>query len=474
MPRSTPEASISVSAATSPSTTLAGSKLRGTCHACASSKVRCSKQKPTCSRCVKRGTICEYSIAKRPGRRNENHSSERASPTTDAAQSLPDSSWTNVQPASSRINFTALPNLSQSSPIQNTCVGPSDAFSDLLSTEESSTSCLFSNVTADFDELFALPTPSSIQQRLNFDSSGRPRCTSNFADSSDQSNSNPTNASSFAVPEDTISVFGQHLSEFPNSQTQSSSSTKRRLSANDSQRYLEAEWSCCCLIRVLELMKQLSRTGLTPFTSQNEQEYGGSGNQLTTTKTIISKNKETLDAVGEMLQCSCSEDSYLLAILPLIIFKALDWYAAAAVGRTTPAAVGQETASQKSFPGEQQHQRKSRRSSVHSKRMPHRLQQSAVPATDELDSEDSGPTACQLVLSELHRIHRIVDQLSSRLKDYGQRKSRQTEPWGAGTIYLDWETSLPFPGIMLDQFERELRKRTQGLSLEIINMLRRY
>ncbi|EAU31626.1 predicted protein [Aspergillus terreus NIH2624] len=52
-----------------------GHKLRGSCHACAASKVRCSKEKPTCSRCSKRGTTCEYLITKRPGRKQLNNRS---------------------------------------------------------------------------------------------------------------------------------------------------------------------------------------------------------------------------------------------------------------------------------------------------------------------------------------------------------------------------------------------------------------
>ena len=47
------------------------SKLRDSCHACARSKVRCPKQKPTCSRCEIRGTECQYFFTRRPGRRRE-------------------------------------------------------------------------------------------------------------------------------------------------------------------------------------------------------------------------------------------------------------------------------------------------------------------------------------------------------------------------------------------------------------------
>ncbi|KAK3897328.1 aflatoxin regulatory protein-domain-containing protein [Staphylotrichum tortipilum] len=49
-------------------TTPAAPKLRDSCHNCAASKQRCSKEKPTCARCLKRGRVCEYQQSKRAGR----------------------------------------------------------------------------------------------------------------------------------------------------------------------------------------------------------------------------------------------------------------------------------------------------------------------------------------------------------------------------------------------------------------------
>ncbi len=44
------------------------SKLRDSCQSCAKSKVRCTKEKPTCVRCDTRGIQCQYLQSKRPGR----------------------------------------------------------------------------------------------------------------------------------------------------------------------------------------------------------------------------------------------------------------------------------------------------------------------------------------------------------------------------------------------------------------------
>ncbi|KAH6614607.1 hypothetical protein B0J18DRAFT_304181 [Chaetomium sp. MPI-SDFR-AT-0129] len=43
-------------------------KLRDSCTDCANSKVKCSKEKPTCARCARREVTCTYSVSRRSGR----------------------------------------------------------------------------------------------------------------------------------------------------------------------------------------------------------------------------------------------------------------------------------------------------------------------------------------------------------------------------------------------------------------------
>ncbi|PYH92047.1 hypothetical protein BO71DRAFT_485745 [Aspergillus ellipticus CBS 707.79] len=51
-----------------PSAGLAQSKLRNSCDLCYVMKLRCTREKPTCSRCRKNAAVCAYSPTKRPGR----------------------------------------------------------------------------------------------------------------------------------------------------------------------------------------------------------------------------------------------------------------------------------------------------------------------------------------------------------------------------------------------------------------------
>ncbi|KAF2024548.1 hypothetical protein EK21DRAFT_78448 [Setomelanomma holmii] len=54
--------------ANGPPARTTGLKLRDCCQSCARSKVRCTKEKPSCSRCETKGIPCRYLHSKKPGR----------------------------------------------------------------------------------------------------------------------------------------------------------------------------------------------------------------------------------------------------------------------------------------------------------------------------------------------------------------------------------------------------------------------
>ena len=54
-------------------------KLKDSCDLCSSSKVRCDKTKPSCSRCVSLGHSCSYSPARRAGRPHRIHTQSKKS-----------------------------------------------------------------------------------------------------------------------------------------------------------------------------------------------------------------------------------------------------------------------------------------------------------------------------------------------------------------------------------------------------------
>jgi hypothetical protein len=87
--------------------------------------------------------------------------------------------------------------------------------------------------------------------------------------------------------------------------------------------------------------------------------------------------------------------------------------------------------------------------------------------------------AAQLVLSELHRVQRLVNQLSPRLKvpKEGDGRNRCLEPglWGRHQMTGGDEKMTgmaPFSAGTVDRVEADVRKSLSTLSAEIINVLR--
>ncbi|KAI8953479.1 hypothetical protein F4801DRAFT_576373 [Xylaria longipes] len=72
-----------------PATKIRAPRLRASCDGCFLAKVKCSKSRPVCSRCLACGTVCNYSPSSRAGKpKPENNNSPRL-PTVQHPQPLP-------------------------------------------------------------------------------------------------------------------------------------------------------------------------------------------------------------------------------------------------------------------------------------------------------------------------------------------------------------------------------------------------
>ena len=466
------------------STAPAAPKLRDSCHACASSKLKCHKEKPTCSRCAKRGLICEYVATKRGGRKHENRQttnrgadSPRGNTATmnDTQFLTPISNWFDPNPTAS--SSDPLPSLSVvSSPRPSTSAASSSLFPSLLTPVDQSFSSAFGDPFADFDDLHGSPISASIQGLSDVDMLGQ---ASFFPTGVDSCGNDSTNLfDSYPFSEDAVTgLFGidnSHSHSSPNSHASPTS---------DAQSYQSShvtEPACTCLGSALGLMKQLfpdfsTACNTSPIHGGFDKPYN-----LPTIEAVIAKNEHTIEAVSTMLQCSCSQDGYLLTIISLIVFKVLSWYAAAA--RRTPSSSDEENYSNnnnnindntkynnnKSVPSPRT---SLSRQSSHPEQV---LQNPAVVGSYCLDGEDSARMAGQLVLSELHRVQCLVNQLSAKLKVQAGRAGGggENKAKGSGFEDADSETVLPVSGVMLAQLEVDLRKRLRALSLEIAEGLR--
>lgn len=100
-------------------------KCRGSCDACTKSKVRCSKEQPSCQRCINQNAVCHYSPALRHRKRSsrstpveprtpnhEHHSPISASDLSSALSSERDGERTPFETSAASQNFSTRPTAS--------------------------------------------------------------------------------------------------------------------------------------------------------------------------------------------------------------------------------------------------------------------------------------------------------------------------------------------------------------------------
>ncbi|MCJ1326251.1 hypothetical protein MMC10_002915 [Thelotrema lepadinum] len=421
--------------------TVGGFKLRNSCNGCASSKLKCSQERPTCSRCAKRRIPCEYLAAKQGGRkpnrqsaRKQSHGelfSDTATNATSESHLPSQDDW--FGPPSSNSDFEPLhsPDVMQRS--HNTSNSTSsDMIQDLFGSTDRIT-C----PTTQTDLSNYLPTPGLFSAEMSdmtdsidmtdIDYFGPAQI---FGTDFDSSNNRSRGLSS------TFSAFEDPVSELFTVSTPLSipktSSLPSMEAAQSYQGLTQAKPPNCCLDRALSTMKQISSVS-----------YPGNPPTIPTIRAIVSHNKTALEAVATMLGCTCSQDGYLLAVMSLIVFKVLDWYAT----------VSQEQPSQQDL-----------QAPDHSS--------STVLGSRFLKGTDAARMTAQLVLSELYLVRRLIEQLSLKLKDQAARDGKADEKDAVKSFDLNQNMVTLLSSTIGDPLAVALPKRLRSLSLTIINQLR--
>lgn len=445
-------------------------KLRDSCHACSSSKVKCHKEKPACSRCTKRGLTCEYVATKRVGRKYDNRSSTSDSSNTPPngrvtlheSQLPPQSNWFTPNPTIARADYQPTPNGIHAPTRPTSSSTSSNLFSTLLSPVDQSLSSAPLNLGTDLDDFFASPISFSVPDAPDTDVLAQ----TDFSSTALESSSN-----GIVALHDTFGGLENALPELPTFFNPRSPPNSRESPASvllGHQDFYAIDSPCCCLTQALSLMKQLFPNPSASCTTSTTQSLN-KVTSLPTIQSVITKNEQTIKAVSTMLECSCSRDGYLLAIISLIVFKVLGWYAAAA--RKKPVTINADDYNFINSKGSP---------SVHDSQHSEQVQMTQGPVVVGnycLDGEDSARMAAQLVLSELHRVQRLVNQLTTKLE--GQTAKKADHP-DASTLSNtanheknNGQTMKPFSAVMLNQLAVDLKKRLRALSLEIVESLRR-
>ncbi len=551
------------------------SKLRKSCDLCALTKVGCTKEKPACARCAKRKQPCLYSAAKRVGRTSAAHGSQGSKAESAALiPTIPISISPSLAPARVLANTTPSPSTPSAAavfPPSSPNLGPSQSSSSypnifqnlILSTGDTSGPSMPSDSFPEWDELFARSPPLSFGDPLDgdasatslFDFSGLEDFTdqSSGTDHSNSSNNSSsfTNISSRSSGSCLFPGSGQptaNLAPTPKSPVASNPSNQSLVVAHPHQlgeahtpatsitpsqtgkQPLQLELSSCqCLARVLGLLARVCPgASVNRNKPDSSEENHSSTEKLPDFQHIVAQNEQTSEVIRSVLQCSCSNDSYLLVMLSLVVFKIIAWYSAAAraasgeepvAGRGASGTSGSSSAEcwqsshhhhhhQHQHQYQHQHQNgpfEPQRISLPTPSSPSSSSSSSTNYNnqrifdDDSGGEDQQRIAIQRVLSKLAGVQVSVDELSDRLSKMWDNKPSRNDKGGgdnktrmvpsspllvngtSSTSGSDAGCSLaiaenaftrPFSAELAHTLEADLRKRLYELSQAIVERLR--
>lgn len=406
-------------------TTAAASRLRDSCNACASSKVRCSKEKPICSRCAKRHTACEYHITKRPGRKHEARTSESHVDQAIMPPTMTNKPTTTDWPA----NFPGDPALDMSLPSLYPVQPPEDSN--------------FPSLGSEFGDFLTSPTLFSLPDVSDFDMLGGTESTlpSEKRDSS-KLGSIPT------PPEDIIYLFGD---ETQSPSVHSKKAGQHGRTHDAFERTSQGNTTSCCLSRALDNLNRLSSKDAMRCRNAdlNNQPHSADRRSSDTVQAVIARNEEAFHDMERILKCTCSSNGFVVTTMALVVFKALDWYASAVRLTSEMGAVAFPEARSGSTPSSPR---------------------SIISSTGQYcTGVDAATKSAQQVLVELHRVQQFLTKLDPHIRACTRSPS-------TGIASADQDSSqrsaTPFSSTIVEKLEPELRRRVRELSLDIMKILR--
>ncbi|RAH41243.1 uncharacterized protein BO95DRAFT_507094 [Aspergillus brunneoviolaceus CBS 621.78] len=403
----------------------ASSKLRKSCDLCAATKVGCTKEKPSCARCAKRDHPCVYSTAKRAGRTSgKTHTRARRDSAltmtaTMTATASPSPTFTSAQ--ASDTTSPSTPDgggLSPSLGLQRQCSPYPDIFGALRSLDENCLSSLPASSFPDLDELFASAVGLPLEQQDD--------AATFFDFTLDDTRTCPFPAPELIThPTSPTSAVRPHIDAAP--------TISRPTSA-----------ACQCLARALALLADLS-----PGNPGCGNDPGATATPtLPDFERVLAQNEQTSETVRRILQCNCTNDSYLLITLSLVVFRVIAWYTAA-----TGAASGED---------------------------PLEPVLQGPPSSPDCACEDEQRIAVQRILSKLAGVQASVDLLAQRLRRISETAGEEPPDTCDPSLHMTGPLAggihaflKPFSPGLVNTLEADLRKRLCDLSRAIVDRLRR-
>ncbi|MCJ1470523.1 hypothetical protein MMC07_009169 [Pseudocyphellaria aurata] len=394
-------------------------RLKDSCNSCAASKVKCSKNKPTCTRCEDRGISCQYVASQRSGRRST-LSSVGAPSVSTAITPPPEPSQFNPHKAcSSTVTPSSLAfeaNSGVHEPDLNDFADfPMSNFdNDLL--DQWGNNFLSTPMTdgAVYESTALSPLATTCKQTpISHAGYGS-------VDHSLESGFEPVFPAGFEDLDFYRTEFSKDFKEPPQRQHS-------------------------CLSLALDILPSL----YIPPPMCEIMSLSPCNHQSFTIDYIISTNKKIIESISIMLDCPCSLDGQLAFVLALITLQVLAWYDVAAKDVDSP-------------------QPKNGPSRV-SGEIPH------LPlgvSKYQLDGIHDRRVRAQLILSELKGVVRFVELLSKRFEEARARAGGSNVPTDSSGLDTGGRKIGRLSASILVQLEADIKQRLEAVAKYPMAILR--
>ncbi|KAI0975304.1 hypothetical protein F4678DRAFT_322637 [Xylaria arbuscula] len=435
-------------------------KLRDSCCNCAKAKLRCSKDKPECARCVRQGKTCFYVLSKRAGRTRAVRSGKRE--TEDVKSPIP------VRPMTSSSEI-AMPSSSE------VTMSPASTLPESMQAQMPQSSPIYPNNIAGvvpLNEEPVIPSPSAYTPQF-FDMTGISMHYPAFGsiDDTNHLEVESVNAPSYINSDAHYSLFpspkyGLALPQglVSNPSTFRTATQPVISPASDSELDIPPTPTdpplrpqCSCLSRVLGLLQQLSaapsgRPRSSPIPGPVKQHPNE-------TSYRDAENKKYVEEALNMVECSCSEDPYLLSLTGLLAFKIMNLYKITARELRNPGSTNEQYLAYPNF------------------KMPTIRGYSYPTHNVRIRS------TAQSFLGEVRLVQQLVSSLSLRLRRLGAGGSREQNAtsniYDAGYVpgahsskdalrNTEENGSLSLPATLLYQLDVDLRRDLRAMTIEVL------
>ncbi|EUC46539.1 hypothetical protein COCMIDRAFT_25491 [Bipolaris oryzae ATCC 44560] len=363
-----------------------GIRLRDSCQSCAASKTKCSKDKPQCARCAKRGTKCEYLVTQRTGRkalvRRDSDAKEQSSDAGSRRKSLSRSTTT----ATSTTTMTSSSSMCDAPDVHMSgCAEPPDEAADMYMIEPGleafdadTAGSMLPEMSTIHDDYFSLLLPDVDMSALDqvYDTSSAPDAVASdmlaqpplgtsgsmpphgtAAYASYTQGNDVAAAAGHSSPRDPLPLQQPDLGMLldaaclPGAQPQTGEQTALLLSEMQMPPYQTAMHHAAAsqqqqegLTMALQLMQHLCCLSDSTSSSSNSISLAGPGaagpqhHHPFRLRNLMDKCSKATATISAILHGDSSHDAYFLAVVCLAMSKVLDAYVTASRTIGTPTA----------------------------------------------------------------------------------------------------------------------------------------